>query len=203
MLIILALASALTPTPPLPRGDPATWVPGPYLQAVADREGTTVFDLMIDPNGKPVSCVTVVSSGIVKLDHAVCVALIQNGRFKAALDENGTATPGVWSDNVHFIPRNKPGQYTHYTPPPADLVIEKPSEEESSKDVSVQTASIINADGSIALCSVFKPSRSSLLNARACEAVAELKTLRTVRDAAGVQTKGIRATTVKFVVKRP
>jgi hypothetical protein len=201
MFAIAALASALSPIPASPRGNPATWVPGEYLQAVTDRDVTTVFDLMIDTNGKPVSCVTTEGSGIVKFDQAVCVALLQNGKFKAALDENGAAAPGVWSDSVHFKPRAAPGEYTRYTPSPADIIVEKPAGEPSSKDVLVQTASIINADGAVALCGVSKPSRSPVLNEKACEEVTGQKTLRSVLDAAGARVRGVRSITVKFVAK--
>lgn len=203
MFAIVALAATMALTPPLPRGDPATWVPAQFLQTVTNQEGTTFFDLMIDTNGTPVSCVVAKSSGIAGLDHAVCSALIRNGRFKPALDENGTASPGVWSDNVHWKPIGMRGEHTRYTLPPADIEIAKPVSEASSRDVVVQTTSMVNADGSVANCTVAKPARSRLLNEQACETVRGLKTLRTVRDASGVRIRGIRAITVKFVTTNP
>lgn len=167
---------------------------------MTDQEAATAFDLMIDTKGKPVSCVTTESSGILKFDQAVCAAMLKNGWFKAALDERGAAAPGVWSSSINFKPHGTL-EYNYYGPSSPDIIAEKPAEEPSSKNVLVQTASIINADGTVALCDVSKPSRSRVLNEKACEEVINQKTLRSILDVAGVPVRGVRTTTVSFVAK--
>jgi hypothetical protein len=196
LITILAFAQALALSPPEPRGDPADWVPPAYLQSVTDSEGRTVFDLMIDINGAPVSCVTTQPSGVAGLDRAVCVALIKNGRFRPASDENGRALPGVWSDNIHWKP-HKTGE-TRYSLPPADLHVEMAADVAPPNRVTVQTFSIVRPDSSIALCAVSKASHFDRLNAKACEVVVGLGKLPPVRDASGAAVTGVRAITIMF-----
>lgn len=200
MITYLLLASALIVSPPVPLGDPATWVLPEYLQSVTDSEGMTVFDLMIDTTGVPVSCVTTQASGIPPLDNAVCAALMKNGRFHPASDELGNSAPSVWSDNVHW----KPHSYgkTHYTLPPADLTVDMPDGVASHKGIVIQTASVVSADSLPVLCKVSKPSNFDLLNAGACELVARSGKLRPVLDGEGKPVKGVRAISVMFLPQR-
>ncbi len=199
MIPFLIFADAFVLSPPMFRGDPASWVPPAFLQTVTNSEGTTVFDLMIDTSGVPVNCVITQASGIPNLDIAVCAALIRNGRFRAASDEHGSAIPSVWSDNVHWKPHGT-GE-TRYTLPPSDLSVGMPDGATSRKSITVQTVLIINPDSSLALCSVSKPSRFDLLNSKACELVASMAKLRPIRDAAGTTVRGVRTITIMFSPK--
>jgi TonB family protein len=65
-----------------------------------DKEGTTRFDLLVGPNGNPVSCTTTVSSGHAVLDKTACDAFLRRARFSPAKDANGNPTTGRYKGSV-------------------------------------------------------------------------------------------------------
>lgn len=73
-----------------------------YPRTFHDMEGTTRFDLMVDPDGRPLSCETTTSSGYVELDKAACNAFIRRARFSPAKDTAGNATTGKYRGSVTF-----------------------------------------------------------------------------------------------------
>ena len=77
------------PRGPLPRTEPARWVteyPSGALQA--QLQGRLVTRLEVDAFGEVTNCEVVESSGVVAFDQRSCAALVSNGRFYPALDED-------------------------------------------------------------------------------------------------------------------
>jgi TonB family protein len=73
---------------------------GDYPPRDHDKEGTTRFDLLVAPNGNPISCTTTVSSGHDVLDKAACNAFLRRARFSPAKDANGDPTTGRYKGSV-------------------------------------------------------------------------------------------------------
>jgi TonB family protein len=71
-----------------------------YPPSQHNKEGTTRFDLMVGPDGKPVSCTTTLSSGHEVLDQTACNAFMKRARFSPAKDENGNPTTGRYKGSV-------------------------------------------------------------------------------------------------------
>lgn len=65
-----------------------------------NKEGTTRFELVVGPDGKPVSCITTVSSGHQVLDQSACNAFIKRAKFSPAKDEVGNPTTGRYKGSV-------------------------------------------------------------------------------------------------------
>lgn len=71
-----------------------------YPPSQHDKEGTTRFDLMVGPDGKPVSCTTTVSSGHKVLDETACNAFLKRARFSPAKDQSGNPVTGRYKGSV-------------------------------------------------------------------------------------------------------
>lgn len=71
-----------------------------YPASNHNKEGTTRFDLMVGPDGKPLSCTTTLSSGHDVLDKTACNAFLKRARFSPAKDASGNATTGRYKGSV-------------------------------------------------------------------------------------------------------
>ena len=106
------------PAPPPPavsrrleaRGAPGEWVtPEDYPSADlrAENQGTTSFELAVDPDGKATDCRVTNSSGFSSLDAKVCQMLLRRARFKPQLDGNGQPMPATYRNRVRWqIPKD-------------------------------------------------------------------------------------------------
>ena len=65
-----------------------------------DKQGTTRFELVVGPDGKPLSCATTVSSGYQVLDQSACNAFVKRAKFSPAKDETGNAVTGRYKGSV-------------------------------------------------------------------------------------------------------
>jgi TonB family protein len=71
-----------------------------YPASNHNMEGTTRFDLIVGPDGKPVSCNTTQSSGHDTLDKTACNAFLKRARFSPAKDGSGNAVTGRYKGSV-------------------------------------------------------------------------------------------------------
>jgi TonB family protein len=71
-----------------------------YPPRFHSMEGTTRFELIVGPDGKPVSCSTTLSSGHDVLDKAACDAFVKRARFSPAKDGSGSPTTGRYKGSV-------------------------------------------------------------------------------------------------------
>lgn len=71
-----------------------------YPPSQHKKEGTTRFELIVGPDGKPVSCVTTLSSGHDLLDRTACNAFVKRARFSPAKDAAGNPTTGRYKGSV-------------------------------------------------------------------------------------------------------
>ena len=75
---------------------------GDYPASAHYMEGTTRFEMMVGPDGRPVSCDTTTSSGHAYLDKAACNAFLRRARFTPAKDSSGNVTTGKYRGSVTF-----------------------------------------------------------------------------------------------------
>jgi TonB family protein len=71
-----------------------------YPPSEHSKEGTTRFELLVGPDGKPVSCKTTLSSGYEVLDETACNAFLRRARFSPAKDSNGQPVTGIYKGSV-------------------------------------------------------------------------------------------------------
>ncbi len=71
-----------------------------YPPSQHDKEGTTRFEMVVGPDGRPVSCVTTLSSGYELLDRTACNAFVKRARFSPAKDASGNPTTGRYKGSV-------------------------------------------------------------------------------------------------------
>lgn len=71
-----------------------------YPPSQHDKEGTTRFELLVGPDGRPVSCTTTLSSGYRTLDDTACNAFLKRARFSPAKDADGNPITGRYKGSV-------------------------------------------------------------------------------------------------------
>jgi TonB family protein len=97
--------SSRTAKEPVPATNPGAWVRQTDYPPLALREnmdGRVRFTLSVDELGKPTNCTVTKSSGSEELDTVACSKLLERGSFRPALDSEGNAVPGTWSNSVKW-----------------------------------------------------------------------------------------------------
>lgn len=92
--------------PPRPKASPGTWVTTDDYPADALRnaqEGAVAFRLLVDRAGHPYECMITASSGYPALDAHTCTLLKSRAKFAPALDINGEAIQGTYSNRVRWV----------------------------------------------------------------------------------------------------
>lgn len=98
-LAFLASVTAANPTTPVPWFRDEDY---PDDAFVRKEQGTTAFDVVVSPNGSPVDCSIVRSSGFPRLDRRACQVAMRAARFTAATDDNGAPVYGVYRTQVRW-----------------------------------------------------------------------------------------------------
>ena len=98
-LAFLSSLLAAAPTTPIP-----WYIDEDYPFRAFERkwEGATIFDVTVDPRGRPVGCNVDVSSGHELLDEKACSVALKRARFQPALDAKGNPTYGVYRSRLNW-----------------------------------------------------------------------------------------------------
>lgn len=108
--ILATPASAGTPTPAAPTGNPGDWATAndyPSDALRAEAEGVSRFRLEVAADGTVSSCTITESSGLDSLDRKTCEIVTLRAQFKPATDPAGKPVAGTWSSSVRWqIPRD-------------------------------------------------------------------------------------------------
>lgn len=138
------------PRPEMAMLDPADHYPA--AARAAGEEGIVHMRLAIDAEGKVADCTVTASSLSKTLDHAACDLMRREGRFVAALDEQGQPTTAVFSAHFDWTLPEEAGpedaelaKVLDEAPPRA---IPFPMSEPGSATMSI----LIEADGSVGDC---------------------------------------------------
>lgn len=89
-----------------PKGSPGGWVTTndyPTRDIRQGNEGTAVFLLAIDTNGRVTNCQITRSSGHPGLDEATCGKVSQRARFTPARDESGQSVTGTYTGRITWV----------------------------------------------------------------------------------------------------
>lgn len=104
-IVVDDLATADEPGKPVPITDPGTWVTSADYPSWAIRyglDGVVGFTLAVDAQGKVANCTITRSSGASELDRIACEKLRERARFRPAIDGDGSAVAGEWSNKVRW-----------------------------------------------------------------------------------------------------
>jgi len=102
---ILLASTAQSPEKGVTPMDPASWIttddyPPSALRARA--EGTSGYQLDIDPAGQVTNCMITQTSGTASLDETACALLRARGRFKPAVDRSGHTIAATYTGRVRW-----------------------------------------------------------------------------------------------------
>ena len=102
--LIAGAVVAATPVTPLPWFEFEDY---PMRAFEKKQEGVTVFELMVDPNGKIGKCNIVLSSGFEELDRTTCHLATKRVQFHPARGADGQPIYGIYrSQAVWSLPEN-------------------------------------------------------------------------------------------------
>lgn len=159
VLSLLAMSSVMAAAP----AGPSTWyLADDYpVQAFERRwEGATLFQLTVDPNGKPVHCTIEVSSGHEMLDKRACSIAMKRARFMQALSSSGTPSYGVYRSRLNWA--LDPAYFAQSEIGPDFEVSVSKLPDGSTGPVSVKYAVEVDASGNPVACSAFPGSHRAL-----------------------------------------
>lgn len=71
-----------------------------YPSTPHPKDGTTRFELLVGPDGRPLQCNIIVSAGAHEYDDAACKAFMRRARFSPAKDDSGNPTTGRYKGSV-------------------------------------------------------------------------------------------------------
>lgn len=97
---------AAVPVTPLPW---FTFQDYPMQAFENDWKGTTNFELLVAPDGKPVNCTIIRSSGYRSLDERTCVVAMHRAKFTSARGPNGSPAYGTYRSSVAWHRPDQPG----------------------------------------------------------------------------------------------
>jgi TonB family protein len=162
-LAFLSALMAASPTTPTP-----WYIDEDYPFHAFERkwEGTTIFELTVDPRGRPVGCTVDVSSGHAILDERACSVALKRAKFQPALDAKGNPTYGVhrtrlnWAIDPELWAQSEAG-------PDFEVSVSKlPAGADGP--VSVQYAVLVDAAGVPVDCRALTPNFGGALNDVGC-----------------------------------
>lgn len=191
-LLFLSSVLAASPSTPIP-----WFVEEDYPIQAFERgwEGTTVFELTIAPNGRPVGCTVEVSSGHDILDRRACSIAMKRSRFAPALDTNGAPTYGIYRSRLHWA--IDPAYWAQSeVGPDFELSLNKlPGG--ASGPVSVQYAVLVDATGNPLDCRAITSGHDDALNALGCAKIKQ-DYRRTVALQSGSPVSAVRTAWITF-----
>ncbi len=93
------------PRNPIPAGGRFNWFRGAVLPAdlyLQEAQGVIWYEMAVDANGKPVSCSVTESTGFPGLDDFTCATAMKVAEFEPALDAEGNAVAGTFTDRHYW-----------------------------------------------------------------------------------------------------
>lgn len=170
-LLASVLANAVvaaTPATPLP------WYKFDDYPIKAFEEqwkGAAIFELVVDPQGKPVDCTITHSTGYQTLDSETCFIAMHRARFSPARGPDGAVAYGSYRSMVKW---RRPDQDSLQVAPGPDLEVTVASlPEGTKKPAAVKVAYFVDAQGQASSCTVLAESKAqpASLTDAACKQV--------------------------------
>lgn len=179
--LLLSAALAATPTTPTPWFQSEDY---PVRAFQRRQQGTTAFEVVISPDGRPTDCRIVMSSGHSMLDSKACTVAMKRVRFTPAADDNGRPAYGVYRTQVRWA--LDPVNWAQSEVGP-DLELSLSKLPEGAKaPLSVKYAVTVDASGKLTGCAPISELKAASLAELGC---AKLKSdLRRTPAASGVES---------------
>jgi hypothetical protein len=200
MIALLASASAAVDNAPSkghPIGSAADWVRAEdFSSSEWNKAAVTTYDLMVDPNGIPVSCVVTGTSGSDEVDKVACSSLMARARFFPARDGQGDPIAEARHGHIRWHPE-KTGSNQYSTPP--EILVKTPLITDLEHREHVTVDLIYDDLGDIEQCIAVERSGISQLNADACTIASKTGTFGPVRGGRGEMTRGLRDIDLVFI----
>ena len=200
MLASLMLQSviAAAPSTPLP------WFNvDDYPMKAFEREwrGTTKFEVLVDPDGKPAGCAITRSSGYDELDKHTCFIAMHRARFTPARGPDGGNIYGLYRSQVMW---HRPDQERLQGEPGPDLEVTVAALPSGAQEPpAVKIAYFVDAAGNPSACTPLPESRAQpkpLLDAACTELFGRLT--RAPVTANGAAVPAVKTAAVLFSVAK-
>lgn len=196
--------------PGSPAGNPGSWVTSadyPVAAILEGLEGTTVFRLHYNADGRPYRCELNGSSGHDVLDEQTCKLLLRRARFTPGRDAKGQAVGGIYNNRIRWNLPEGEAPFSGVTatagaslpqPPrlaPAmnnlDIVaLYPPAARAAGEEGFVGMRIDVDTVGRVSHCVVETPSGSDALDAASCEVMREHGRFIPARAVDGKSTAG-------------
>jgi TonB family protein len=190
-LLSSAVALALTPPqmvspPPAPKGIPPT---------ALEREGGVdiILRVKISPKGEVEQCSPIVLSSYPDFDLRVCDRVTRS-TFKPGTDADGAPIYGITTLQIHF---EKGAADERVISPDLDLTLDH-MPADSSVHPKAQVAILVDPEGHVEDCRVFRPSGVAAVDSQTCKVATATAPFEPVRDDTGRAVRSVQAITVGF-----
>lgn len=131
------------------------------------QQGTTAFEVLVAPDGRPAACSVVKSSGSEILDNSACSITKNRIRFTPAADAAGHAAYGVYRTQVNWA--LDPENWSQSEVGPDFEVSLNKLPDNATGPVSVKYAVAVDAAGKVADCSVIGGLHAATLGQIGCD----------------------------------
>ena len=191
--LIAASVVATTPATPLP------WFSLDDYPTTAFRrewQGTTNFDVIVDPQGRSVDCKIAKSSGHEMLDRQTCWVALKRARFTPAIGADGQRAYGVYRSQVVWARPDRSGMQRNLGPDLEISVNQLPAG--ATDPAAVKLAYFVDATGNPSACTALPDSakQPAQLVELACKALFQKLPQQPVR-AHGATVAAVRTAAVK------
>jgi len=191
--LLLALAGAGSAPRAIHAEDWLTDADYPIAALTAGRSGRVVVGLTVSPEGRPMRCETVRSSGWAQLDERACTVLMKRARFGPAHDEGGAPVASMVMRQVTWAVSQPVAMAV-----PADLLLSVKGMPKDSTARAVAVRQVIGADGKIESCAIDTSSNVPSLDRVACAQAVEIAKEGPARDAGGAPVRTLRLVRILF-----
>jgi len=151
--LIAGAVVATTPATPLPWFDLNDY---PTKAFEREWQGTTNFDVVVDPQGRSVDCKIAKSSGHEMLDRQACWVAMKRARFTPAIGADGQRAYGVYRSQVVWARPDRSGMQRNLGPDLEISVNQLPPG--ATEAAAVKLAYLVDATGSPSACTALPDS---------------------------------------------
>jgi TonB family protein len=196
--LLLSTVIATTPATPLPWFDLNDY---PTKAFEREWQGTTNFDVIVDPNGRSTDCKIAKSSGYETLDRQACWVAMKRARFTPAIGANGERAFGVYRSQVVWSRPDRAGLQRELGPDLEVNVNQLPIG--TLEPAAVKMAYFVDAQGNPSACTPLPDSakQPKQLIDLACQALFQ-KLAREPVTAHGGTVAAVKTAAVKIVAPK-
>jgi len=196
--LIAGAVVATTPATPLPWFDLNDY---PTKAFEREWQGTTNFDVVVDPQGRSIDCKIARSSGHEMLDRQACWVAMKRARFTPAIGTDGQRAYGVYRSQVVWARPDRSGMQRNLGPDLEISVNQLPPGATGS--AAVKLAYFVDATGNPSACTALPDSakQPAQLIDLACRALFQ-QLPREAVTARGNTVAAVRTAAVKVVAQK-